>query len=186
MGSTKRRRSIGKVDMLPDEHRTVVQEMLLSNRVSYKKICEYLAENGHVMSQMAISNYARKYLDQMQMINLAQENLRTISEITSMYPELDAADALIRLSSQQALNALVDMPEDKWKDMDADGLMRQISGLVRAAAYKSRIDNQNRTEYERGIEAIKTSFFNAMSSKEPALYKKVVQFLEQEQEEKAT
>jgi hypothetical protein len=180
MGGQRRRRSIGKVDMLPDVYRTAVQEMLLGNRVSYKKICEYLAENGHEMSQMSISNYARKYLDQMQMVNMAQENLRMISEIMEVYPELDATEALIRLSSQQALNTLAEMPEEKWKEMDADALMRQISALVRAAAYKSRIDSQNRDEYERGLETIKGEFFNAMAQKDPKLYKQVSSFLNKE------
>jgi hypothetical protein len=183
MNGSRRRRSIGKVDMLPDEYKTAVQEMLLSNRVSYRKICEYLAENGHVMSQMAISNYARKYLDQMQMVNIAQENLRMMSEMMERYPELDTTEALIRLSSQQALNTLSEMPEEKWQEMDAEGLMRQINSLVRAAAYKARIDNQNQSEYDRGLEAIKEIFFSSMAKDQPGLYRQVSAYINQQKQD---
>lgn len=175
--SSRRRRSIGKVDMLPDEHRTAVQEMLLSNRVSYREICEYLAENGHELSQMAISNYARKYLDQMQMVVIAQENAKMMSELIERDPQLDYMGALLLLSSQQMQGALTNIPEEKWNEMDPKDLVHLIASLTQAAARKSRIDTQNQTEYERGMEAIKETVFTAMAKEEPELYSKVSTFL---------
>lgn len=177
-----RRRSIGKVDMLPDEHRTAVQDMLLSNRVSYRKICEYLAENGHHMSQMAISTYARKYLKQMEMISIAQENLHMLAEVIDRYPKLDATEALLRLSSQQALNTLSNMPEEKWGEMSANELLTRISSLSRTAVYKSKVDTQNQTEYEQALEAVKGMMFTTMAKENPDLYAKVTAFLNEQRD----
>lgn len=182
----RRRRSIGKVDMLPDKHRTAVQDMLLSRRVSYRKICEYLAENGHVMSQMAISNFARKYLDQMQMVDMAQENLMMMAEMMDRYPNLDSTEALLRLCAQQALNALTEMPEEKWQAMDADDLMRQVNGLIRAASYKARVDSQNQNENERGLEAVKEIFFVDMAKENPELYARVTKYLNEKKREEGS
>lgn len=55
----RRRRSFGKVDRLPEVYREAVDQML-EDGFSYREIAEFLAQRGHIMSQMAIHTYATR------------------------------------------------------------------------------------------------------------------------------
>lgn len=48
---------------------------------------------------------------------------------------------------------------------------------IRAAAYKKRIEVQNRDNYEAGLEAVKSLVFEAMAKENPELYRQVSAYL---------
>lgn len=173
----RRRRSIGKVDRLPPELKSAVEQMLLSNKFSYREIVEYLAENGHTMSQQAICNFAEKFLDNMQMLSIAQENFKMMLTELERYPDLDATEAISRLAGHHVFNTLAALPEERWKEMDADALLRQASGLIRATAYKKRVDIQNSNDYEIGLDAVKEVLFSSLEKEDPALYQQLSAFI---------
>lgn len=172
----KRKRSIGKVDRLEPELKDTVEQMLLTGH-TYKEIVAYLKDNGEEMSQMAICNYARKYLATVEMINVAQNNFSMLMDEMNRYPDLDTSEALIRLSSHHVMNALTSIDENDMKEMPIDKLIKETNGLIRAAAYKKRIEVQNQESYEAGLEAVKSLVFEAMAKEQPELYKQVNEFL---------
>ena len=179
----RRRRSRGKVDMLPPKLKSSVEQMLLSNKFSYREIVEYLAENGHVMSKQAVCNYAEKFLDNMQMMTIAQENFRIMMEELERYPDLDTTEAISRLAGHHVFNTIASLPDERWKEMDPEDLLRQANGLIRATAYKKRVDLQNSTDYEVGYEAVKEMVFRSMVDEAPELYDQVVTFLNSKKKE---
>lgn len=178
----RRRRSTGKVDRLPPELKDTVEQMLLTG-ATYKEIVQYLREHGEEMSQMAVCTYARKYLATVEMINVAQSNFSMLMDEMNRYPELDTSEALIRLTSHHVMNALTNMDEEAIKNVPPEKLIREASGLVRAAAYKKRIEVQNRESYEEGLEAVKAAVFEAMAKEKPELYREVSDYLNRKKKE---
>jgi hypothetical protein len=178
----KRKRSTGKVDRLPPDLKDTVEQMLLTGS-TYKEIVSYLKDNGQEMSQMAICTYARKYLATVEMINVAQNNFSMLMDEMNRYPDIDTTEALIRLAGHHVLNALTNVDEDQLKDMPVDKLIKETNGLIRAAAYKKRIEVQNQGSYEAGLEAVKGIVFEAMAKERPELYREVSKFLDAKSKE---
>ena len=58
-----------------------------------------------------------------------------------------------------------------------DKLIKETNGLIRAAAYKKRIEVQTRENYEAGLEAVKGLVFEAMAKEQPELYRQVSAYL---------
>lgn len=178
----KRKRSIGKVDRLSPQLKDTVEQMLLTG-CTYKEIVKFLKDNGEEMSQMAVCTYARKFLATVEMINVAQSNFSILMDEMNRYPNLDTSEALIRLASHHVINALSSVGDEQMKDMPIDKLIKETNGLIRAAAYKKRIEVQNQEAYESGLEAVKSLVFEAMAKEKPDLYKQVNEFLNKKKQE---
>ncbi|MCM1212925.1 MAG: DUF3486 family protein [Lachnospiraceae bacterium] len=182
MTQKERRRSTGKVDRLPPGLKDTVEQMLLTG-CTYREIVAFLKENGEEMSQMAVCTYARKYLATVEMINVAQSNFSMLMDEMNRYPDLDTSEALIRLASHHVLNALTNLDGEQLREIPVDRLIRQTNALIRAGAYKKRIDLQNRGDYETGLEAVRSLVFEAMAKENPELYRQVSAFLTKKKEE---
>ena len=182
MSAEKRRRSIGKVDRLPPDLKDTVEQMLLTG-CTYKEIVAFLKENGEEMSQMAVCTYARKYLATVEMINVAQSNFSMLMDEMNRYPDLDTSEALIRLASNHVLSALTSVDEEQMMEVPVDKLIRQTNALIRAAAYKKRVEVQVRDSQETGLEAVKSLVFEAMAKEKPELYREVSSWLEKKKRE---
>lgn len=171
-----RKQIAGKVDKLPSHLRDTVEQMLLV-KAPYREIVEFLKENGEQMSQMAVSTYAKRFLATVQMTNIAQSNFSMLLEEINKYPNLDVGEAMIRLASHHVVSALTSLDEEQLKDMPVDKLIKETTGLIRAAAYKKRIDIQNQDITETGLDAVKGLVFEAMAKERPELYQQVNAFL---------
>ena len=178
-GILKGNRKHGKIDKLPPDLKDTVDEMLLTH-CTYAEIVEYLAANGIGLSQASVSRYAQGLAKNAMAIQIAGENFRIMAEQMEKYPRIDTAAVLLQLASQGVQQALSEVNEDDIKDIDFEALLRQTNGLVRATAYKSRIDVQNQTNYEAGYDAVKEAVFSAMAKEDPELYGRVSAFLNQQ------
>ena len=178
----ERRRRTGKVDRLPPELKDTVEQMLLTG-CTYREIVAYLRENGEEMSQMAVCTYAKKYLATVEMISVAQSNFSLLMDEMGRYPDLDTSEALIRLASHHVMNALTNVDEEQMKEVPIEKLIKETNGLIRAAAYKKRIEVQNRGSYEAGLEAVKGLVFEAMAKENPGLYRQVSAYLDRKKAE---
>lgn len=172
----EKRRSVGKIDRLKPELKDTVEQMLLTGH-TYKEIVKFLSKNGEQMSQMAVCTYAKKYLATAQMMNIAQSNFSMLMDEMNKYPDLDTGEAMIRLASHHVINALSKVADSELSEVPVEVLIKQTNGLIRAAAYKKRIEVQNRDNYESGLEAVKSLVFEAMAKDNPELYKKVTDYL---------
>ena len=170
MEQERRRRSTGKVDRLPPELKDTVEQMLLTG-CTYKEIVAFLKANGEEMSQMAICTYARKYLATVEMINVAQSNFSMLMDEMNRYPDLDTSEALTNVD------------EEQMKEVPIEKLIKETNGLIRAAAYKKRIEVQNKENYEAGLEAVQSMVFETMAKDNPELYRQVSAYLNKKKSE---
>ncbi|MCB6803512.1 hypothetical protein L0P25_29735, partial [Enterocloster bolteae] len=93
------------------------------------------------------------------------------------------SEALIRLASHHVMNALTNVDEEQMKEVPVDKLIKETNGLIRAAAYKKRIEVQTRENYEAGLEAVKGLVFEAMAKEQPELYRQVSAYLNKKKQE---
>lgn len=119
------RRACGKIDKLPPDLKDTVDQMLVSGQ-TYREIVAYLSENGEQLSQAAVSRYASRFLANAQQLRIAQENFRMILTETERYPELDPAEAILRMASQKVFDAIAKLDEGQFDDVSADDLLRHL------------------------------------------------------------
>lgn len=169
-------RKHSKIDALEPALKETVEQMLLTGS-TYREIVDYLGENGVGISTSSVFRYAQDYLASVQTLAIAQENFRRMMDELDKYPDLDTTEAIIRLTSQNLLNALANSSEEDWQGVSVDKMLREANALVRAAAYKKRVDIQNQDAAEAGLEAVKSLVFEAMAKEQPELYRQVNEFL---------
>ena len=164
------------IDELNPTLKSTVEQMLLGGS-TYSEIVDYLKENDVGISVASVCRYAKAYNANVEMLNIAQENFRRMMEEMQKYPDLDTSEAIIRLTSQNIFNALANASEEDWQDVSVDKMLRESTALIRATAYKKRIEVQNQENFEAGLDAVKALVFEAMAKEKPELYKQVNEFL---------
>ena len=176
MGKKAGNRKHSKIDALDPALRETVEQMLLSGS-TYSEIVDFLGDNGVGISVASGCRYARAYQAEVQMLNMAQENFRRMMDELDKYPDLDTTEAIIRLTSQNLLTALANTSEEDWQGVSVDKMLREANALVRAAAYKKRVEIQNQDTTEPGLDAVKSLVWEAMAKERPDLYRQVNEFL---------
>ena len=176
MGEKAGNRKHSKIDALDPALKETVEQMLLSGS-TYSEIVDFLRESGVGISVASVCRYARTYQASVQMLSIAQENFRRMMDELDKYPNLDTTEAIIRLTSQNMLNALVNSSEEDWQGVSIDKMLRESNALIRAAAYKKRVEIQNQDTTEAGLEAVKSLVWEAMAKERPDLYRQVNDFL---------
>lgn len=168
------RRAVGKIDKLPSDLRDTVDQMLMSGQ-TYREIVAYLAENGEELSQQSVCRYARRFLANAQQLRIAQENFRMILTETERYPDLDPAEAILRISSQKVLDAISKLDEENFKDVSAEDLLRQATALSRAVVYKKKSDVDVKSDERIALEKNQTLLYDTIKKSNPRLYNELLE-----------
>ena len=141
----KGKRSSGKIASLPPEVRNAVDNMILSCTVRIPEIQAYIQEKADVsVSESTVSRYGKRLADSYRDLMIAQESFESLRKEVEKYPEQDAAEVLLRIAIHKMMVALTSKTDEDWNEMRVDKLMREISGVTRAVAYKQRVDMQNK------------------------------------------
>jgi len=176
-------RKRSKVDQLPPHIKEVVEQMMTTPaEYTYADIANYIKSQGYDISVTSVWRHASSLHASLETLRAAQENFRVIMEEIAKYPQLDTTEGIIRLLSYQVLNAVHSTPAEQWGQLDPVDLIRQATGLVRAAAYKSKVDLANREIMDTGLESVKVLVFEAMAKERPELYAEVSKFLAAKQD----
>ena len=174
-------RKHSKIDKLPESLKDTVEQMLL-NGDRYADIVDYLKTNEVEISIASVCRHAKTLNANLASIKMAQENFRVLNEEMSKYPNLDVTGALASLMSHNVLEAMQSLDEKEWAAVEPDKMLKSATGLIRAVAYKNKVDLDNKNTLEQGFEAVKDLVFSAMAKENPVLYAQVVQFLDGKKE----
>lgn len=175
----QKKRGRGKISQLPQAVRDTVEQMILITE-PYHKIVQYLKEQSYSISASSVYRYADRYLASVNDLKHAQENMHMMMEEMDKFPNLDAAEAILRVASNQVFNAITAVPEDGWEQIDPEKLLRQATGLARVAVYKKRIDQQVKTETEATFDAGQSLIFDVIAKKHPDLYEQLSKIIKEE------
>ncbi len=177
------RRKHSKIDKLPPDIKDTVEEMIRSD-FTYAEIADYIMVQTDVpVSKAAICRYARSLNESIETLRMAQENFRCIMEEINRYPDMDTGEGIIRLLSHYVLESIHSTPEENWKSIKPEELIKQATSLVKAASYKKNLDIKNQDILTAGFEQVKALAFEAMAKEDPELYEKVSKFLESKKDE---
>ncbi|MEY8440915.1 phage protein Gp27 family protein [Anaerotruncus colihominis] len=177
MANTTRRRT-GKIDRLDRQTKDEVEQMLLSG-VTYREIVEFLRAKGITLSRMAVCTYAKKFLATTQMLRIAQENFRMLTDELDKHPTLDTTEAIIQIMSNSILNTLANTQPEDWQKIGVDKLLREANSLVKVTAYK----RSRRDPGEAAMQDVNALMFQAMARENPGLYEQVRRFLNSKKDE---
>ena len=176
------KRSYGKIASLPPEVRNAVDNMILTCTVRLPEIQAYIEEQAGVDVSTS-TRYGKRLSETYRDLTIAQENFEALRKELEKYPEQDSAEILTRIASHKMMAALVSKSDKDWNEMRADKLLKEISGLTRAMAYKQRVDIQNKDVVSAALDEVQASVFSALADEKPELYRQVVQFLDKKRKE---
>ena len=172
-----RNRKHSKIDALPTDIKSAVEEMILGN-FTYREVCDFVRDNANItLSESAVCRYAQGLNATVQELRLASENMRTLTEEMAKYPQLDTTEGIARLISHKVLTVVRDMSEDELKAADPIKLLDKCMGLIRAVAYKNEKDIKVKNLKDVAFESFKEEIFDAMAKERPELYRQLVQFI---------
>lgn len=171
--SRNNRRAVGKIDKLPPDLKDTVDQMLVSGQ-TYREIVKYLSDNGEPLSQAAVSRYAQRFRANAQQLRIAQENFRMILTEIERYPELDPAEAILRLASQKVFDALANLDETRLDEVSAEKLLRQATALSRAIAYKKKADTDIKSDEIIALDKNQTLLYDTIKKSNPRLYGELI------------
>ena len=163
-------RARGKVDRLKPELKDVVDKMLLSGE-TYREILKFLTDEGEQLTQASICRYAKRFLANANQLRIAQENFRMLLTETERYPDVDPAEAILRLTSQKIFDAVSNISEDQWGDISVEKLTREATALARAVAYKKGVDVKVKSAKEIATEETQMLLFDTIKTSNPDLFK---------------
>lgn len=169
-------RKHSKIDGLPEELKSAVEEMLLTGS-TYSDIVKFLKDNEQSVSVAAVCRYARAFNASMEQLRMANENFKNMMDEINRYPELDTTEAIIRIASGNVFNRLANAEDADWDEVKLEKLLKETNGLIRATAYKKRIELQNKEIRDTAIDEMKGLMFQEMAKDNPDLYKSVVAYL---------
>lgn len=158
-----------------------VKQMLLTGD-AYSDVADYLSQNSIPARLADISAFAASLNADVAALRTAQNALRGMLQEVERQPNLDAAEALLRMVSQHLLHVLSQTDDADWANMDKAKLLSSTIGLVNAATHKKRADYAIQQITETGIDAVKNNLFHALSAERPELYNKLAAFLDQKKE----
>lgn len=171
--SRNNRRACGKIDKLPSDLKDTVDQMLVSGQ-TYREIVSYLAENGEQLSQAAVSRYASRFLANAQQLRIAQENFRMILTETERYPEIDPAEAILRMASQKVFDAISKLDEGQFDEVSTEDLLRQATALARAVTYKRKTDTDVKSDKQIALEENQSLLYDTIKKSNPRLYNELM------------
>lgn len=175
-------RKHSKIDNLPTSLKDTVEQMLMAGE-KYSDIVDFLKQNEVEISIASVCRHAKTLNANLHSLKMAQENFRVLMEEMEKYPQLDTTEALVRLTSHNMLEAIQSSSPEHWSEIGMEKMLQGVNGLIRAAAYKQKIDLENKDTLGQGFEAVKELVFSAMAKEAPELYAQVAQFLDKKKDE---
>lgn len=170
-------RKHSKIDALPADIKSAVEEMILGN-YTYRDVCNFVRDTANMtLSESAVCRYAQGLNATVQDLRLASENMRTLTEEMAKYPQLDTTEGIARLVSHKVLAAVRDLDDDALREADPLKLIDRCTGLIRAVAYKNDSDTKVKSLKDVAFESFKEEIFDAMAKENPELYRQLVQFI---------
>ena len=173
----KIKRAHGIIDELPQELRTEVEELIAGGAATYAEITDYLVEKGVSISPSSVARFAKRYLEELEMLKISQANIQMINREIAKHPEMDTAEGLMRIASGALLGSIANITPENLDDMSPEDKIKLTTSLIRASAYKRRVETQNKDAGDNAIDVYIAHLNNVMAAEAPELYSQLVEFL---------
>ncbi len=141
------RRKHSKIDGLPQELISAINDAIVNRRKTYKEIEEWLQEKGHDISQSSVQRYGKTFLTKLERISTAREQAKTIIE-TSSGLKTEMSEATSTVAFQLLMEMLINTDS---KDVDKNTLnaIKTLATLERSTVAREKL----KIEFDKGVSA---------------------------------
>jgi hypothetical protein len=182
MAAKTQNRKHGIIDRLDLDLREAVEQMLVAN-CTYSDVVDFLAQHGVSISIDSVFRYARGYKASMDLLQVAGENFRRMTEAMANTPNLDMGEALMRVASQHVMTALTQLDHGQLSKVDFIDLIHETSALTKVISYKKNVDASVRGKVEAALAELQQTFADTMAVEDPEAYKKLDAYFERKRAE---
>lgn len=141
------RRSHKKVNSLPDEVITAINDAIVNKRKTYKEIEAWLKSDGYDINQSSIQRYGKEFLSKLEKISTAREQAKTIIE-TSSGLKTEMSEATSTVAFQLLMEMLINT-DSKNLDKHTLNAIKTLATLERSSVSREKL----KLEYDKGINA---------------------------------
>ncbi len=171
----KRSRIHGKIEELPREIRLVVDGMLADTRYTYQNISDYLSEQGHNISQMAVFRYAQRSNGVAQRIMEAQEQTKALVEMIKQNPNVDYTEGALQMLASGLTQKMAAAGEE-IDNMPIDKAANVLISLSRTKSYKDKVYTELSKKKQLALDEFQSRIFNEIQDNDPLLAERLCAF----------
>lgn len=149
-----RKRIVSKIDLLPEEVKEQVNQMLLDLSYTYQDIAVWLQEEGFEISKSTVGRYALRNMDVTNRLIEAQEQTKALIEAVKANPEADYTEGALQIMAGE-LTRKIAMAQEEWDDMDIEKAAKIMVSLSRTKAYKDKVKAELTNKMNSAVDIIK-------------------------------
>lgn len=169
------RRKHSKIDSLPHELISAINDAIVNKRKTYKEIEEWLKEEGHEISQSSVQRYGKTFLAKLQKISVAREQAKTIIE-TSSGLKTEMSEATSTVAFQLLMEMLINT-DGKNLDKNALNAIKTLATLERSTVAREKL----KLEFDKGVTAAMDTVMEKLNKElenYPDIYERIQEIAE--------
>ena len=93
---------------------------------------------------------------------------------TERYPEIDPAEAILRMASQKVFDDISKLDEGQFDEVSTEDLLRQATALARAVTYKRKTDTDVKSDKQIALEENQSLLYDTIKKSNPRLYNELM------------
>jgi len=169
MGKERQRTRISsKIDRLPEEIKSKIDDMLLDTSITYEEISEWLFEEcGEEISKSSVGRYALRTNKASQRLLEVQQQTNQLVKAIRANPNEDYTSAAMQLL-MGGLTSKMANAQEEFEDMPLDKAGRLIVGVARTEVYKQKIRHDMKKKAELAFEEMEEELMKLIKS-DPSL-----------------
>lgn len=164
MSTFQKYRKKRKIDLLPEEIKSQLDEALMDVSNTYTDISKWLKSEGYSISKTAIGNYA---IESKRLAYRMLETTRKVQEIVKIAKQNKDSEATTEAALQIASGKLAEkiaLIEEELEKLDAETTINLIVKLSRTKAYKDKIYAGIKNQYEKAFEEFKATAYKELEA----------------------
>lgn len=168
MGRERKKNRVScKIDLLPDEIKAQVDQMLSDTANTYQEISDFLKEQEYEVSRSAVGRYAMRTNSAMQRLMEAQKQTEALVNVVKKNPDADYTEAGLRILMDGLINRVA-TAEEEFDYLPLDKAGKLITALSRTKAYKDKVKQDMQEKVELAFQGMEQEILEAIQS-EPEL-----------------
>lgn len=150
------RRKHRKIDNLPPEVITAINDAIVNKRKTYKEIEQWLRADGYDVSKSGVQRYGQAFLAKLERISTAREQAKTIIE-TSSGLKTEMSEATSTVAFQLLMEMLINTDADKV-DKTTLTAIKTLASLENSTVSREKL----KLSYDKGVSAAMSEIKNEL------------------------
>ncbi|WP_206458907.1 phage protein Gp27 family protein [Anaerovorax sp. IOR16] len=169
MGKERQRTRISsKIDRLPEEIKSKIDDMLLDTSITYEEISEWLFEEcGEEISKSSVGRYALRTNKATQRLLEIQQQTNQLVKAIRANPDEDYTGAATHMLMGGLIEKMANA-EEEFSNMPLDKVGRLVVAVSRTEAYKRKIKHDMKKKAELAFEEMEEELMKLIKS-DPSL-----------------